>query len=140
MQEEIRNGNPGRFDVSGRVVHFEVPVDDVERAQAFYREAFGWRIQPRPEMRYTIVSTTDTDENGMPKEPGGINGGLMQRQGQMTAPIITIEAENIEDALLTVEKLGGAVVAPKMAVGEMGFAAYFSDTEGNVIGLWQNAR
>jgi predicted enzyme related to lactoylglutathione lyase len=121
-------------------VHFEIPADDVERAQAFYREAFGWRIQPMPEMQYTIVSTTETDQTGAPKEPGGINGGMMQRQGRMTAPIITIEAEDIEDALVAVEKLGGAVVAPKMAVGEMGFAAYFSDTEGNVIGLWQNAR
>jgi uncharacterized protein len=126
--------------VSGRVVHFEIPADDVERAQAFYREAFGWRLQPMPEMQYTLASTTETDETGAPKEPGGINGGLMQRQGQMTAPILTIEAEDIEDTLLTVEKLGGSVVAPKMAVGGMGFTAYFSDPEGNVIGLWQNAR
>jgi hypothetical protein len=126
--------------VSGRVVHFEIPADDVERAQAFYREAFGWRIQPIPEMQYTTVTTTDTDEQGAPKEPGGINGGLMQRQGQMTAPIITIESDDIDDSLLTVEKLGGSVAAPKMAVGDMGYAAYFTDTEGNIIGLWQNAR
>jgi len=126
--------------VSGRVVHFEIPADDVERAQAFYREAFGWRVNPMPDMNYTIVSTTDTDDNGAPKEPGAINGGMMTRGGAFTSPVITIEAEDIDDALLTVEKLGGAVAAPKMAVGEMGFAAYFTDTEGNVIGLWQNAR
>jgi predicted enzyme related to lactoylglutathione lyase len=126
--------------VSGRVTHFEIPADDVERAQAFYREAFGWRIQPVPEMNYTLISTTDTDENGFPKEPGAINGGLMTRGGTFTAPVITIEADDIDDTLLTVEKLGGAVAAPKMAVGDMGFAAYFTDPEGNVIGLWQSAR
>jgi uncharacterized protein len=126
--------------VSGRVVHFEIPAEDVERAQAFYREAFGWRIQPVPEMQYTLVTTTETDEQGAPKEPGGINGGLMARQGRMTAPIITIESDDIEDSLTTVEKLGGSVAAPRMAVGDMGYAAYFIDTEGNVIGLWQNAR
>jgi predicted enzyme related to lactoylglutathione lyase len=124
--------------VSGRVVHFEIPADDVERAQAFYREAFGWRISPMPEMNYTLVSTTETDDSGAPKEPGGINGGMLARSGAITAPVVTVEAEDIDDTLLTVEKLGGAVVMPKTPVGEMGYSAYFSDPEGNVIGLWQN--
>jgi predicted enzyme related to lactoylglutathione lyase len=39
-----------------------------------------------------------------------------------------------------VEKLGGSVVEPKMPVGGMGFAAYFADPDGNVVGLWENAR
>jgi predicted enzyme related to lactoylglutathione lyase len=126
--------------VTGQVVHFEIPADDVERAQAFYREAFGWRIQSMPDMNYTMIGTTETDETGAPTQPGAINGGLMTRGGAFTAPVITIEAEDIDDALLTVEKLGGAVAAPKMSVGDMGYAAYFTDTEGNVIGLWQSAR
>ena len=125
--------------MTGRVVHFEIPADDVERAQSFYREAFGWQVTPMPEMNYTLIGTTATDETGAPTEPGAINGGMMQRQGRFTAPVVTIETDDIESTLQQVEKLGGAVVAPKMAVGEMGFAAYFSDTEGNVVGLWQNA-
>ena len=64
----------------------------------------------------------------------------MTRGGTFTAPVITIEAEDIDDALLTVEKLGGAVAAPKMAVGDMGFAAYFTDSEGNLMGLWETSR
>jgi len=43
--------------MTGRVVHFEVPYDDAERARAFYGEVFGWKIQPIPEMSYDIVST-----------------------------------------------------------------------------------
>ena len=34
---------------------------------------------------------------------------------------------------------GGSAAGEKMAVGEMGFAAYFRDSEGNLMGLWQNA-
>ena len=34
---------------------------------------------------------------------------------------------------------GGTVASERMAVGGMGFAAYFSDTEGNLIGLWESA-
>jgi predicted enzyme related to lactoylglutathione lyase len=126
-------------DMSGQVVHFEIPADDVPRAQAFYREAFGWRINEIPDMNYTIVATTETDETGAAKTPGAINGGMMARQGPITAPVITIDTEDIDATLERVEKLGGAVALPKMAVGEMGFAAYFTDTEGNVVGLWENA-
>ena len=122
------------------VVHFELWTKTPEKVSDFYAKVFEWSIKPMPEMQYTLVTTTETDEQGAPKEPGGINGGLMQRQGRMIAPILTIESDDIEDSLTTVEKLGGSVAAPKMAVGDMGYAAYFIDTEGNVIGLWQNAR
>ncbi len=125
--------------MSGRVVHFEIPADDVERAQSFYQEAFGWQITPMPDMNYTLIGTTATDETGAPTEPGAINGGMMQRQGRFTAPVVTIETDDIDGKLQEVEKLGGSIVEPKMAVGEMGFAGYFADPEGNVVGLWQNA-
>src|SRR2546423_9060479 len=125
--------------MTGQVVHFEIPADDLQRAQAFYREAFGWRINEIPDMNYTIVSTTETDETGAARTPGAINGGMMARQGPITAPVITIDTEDIDATLQAVEKLGGAVTLPKMAVGAMGFAADFTDTEGNVVGLWENA-
>ncbi|OLE30813.1 MAG: glyoxalase [Actinobacteria bacterium 13_1_20CM_3_71_11] len=125
--------------MTGQVVHFEIPADDVARAQAFYREAFGWQVTEVPGMNYTLVSTTETDESGAVTTPGAINGGLMARQGPITAPVITIETEDIDATLRVVEKLGGAVSLPRVAVGEMGFAAYFTDTEGNVVGLWENA-
>ena len=30
--------------MSGKVVHFEIPFDDGERARAFYGETFGWQM------------------------------------------------------------------------------------------------
>lgn len=126
--------------MAGAVVHFEVPADDVERARKFYREAFGWQMQPVPEMSYTMVRTTETDETGMPASPGAINGGLAQRGGAITAPVVTIAVDDIDQALTTVERLGGKTAARRQAVGDMGFTGYFVDTEGNIVGLWQNAR
>lgn len=125
--------------MSGRVVHFEIPADDVDRAQQFYRDAFGWQVDAMPEMNYTIVRTTPTDEQGMPSEPGSINGGMFQREAPLTAPMITVDVEDIEKSLRTIESLGGSTVLPKQAIAEMGFVAYFKDSEGNVVGLWQNA-
>jgi predicted enzyme related to lactoylglutathione lyase len=123
----------------GGVVHFEIPADDQERARNFYQEAFGWKINPLPELNYNTVTTTPTDEaTGRPNEPGAINGGLMGREGQLTTPVITVDVPDIDAALKTVEQLGGSVVMPKDTVPDMGFYAYFKDTEGNVMGLWEN--
>lgn len=122
-----------------KVVHFEVPFDDGPRAVHFYREAFGWQLNSMPQMQYTMVTTIDTDDQGRPVEAGGINGGMLARQGPITAPVITIGVEDLDDALARVEKLGGKVAIGRQKVGEMGFSAYFHDTEGNLIGLWQNA-
>lgn len=124
--------------MSGRVVHFEIPFDDAERASTFYREAFGWQIQPMPDMNYTMVSTGPMGEQG-PTEPGYIGGGLMHREGEFTHPVVTLDVDDIDKALETVGTLGGSTVAAKMQVGDMGWAAYFKDSEGNTIGLWQTA-
>lgn len=126
--------------MTGRVVHFELPADDVERAQAFYRDAFGWTINAMPEMSYTIVGTTPSDENGMPTEPGAINGGMLARQEPITHPVITVDVADIDQALERIERLGGKVVRGRTAVGDMGFAAYFADSEGNVVGLWETVQ
>ncbi len=60
------------------------------------------------------------------------------QQDPVKCPGITIAVQNIEDTLKNVKKMGGELVREKMQVGDMGYAAYFKDTEGNVIGLWQN--
>jgi len=39
-----------------------------------------------------------------------------------------------------VKKMGGEIVREKFQVGDMGYAAYFKDTEGNIIGLWQEIK
>jgi uncharacterized protein len=125
--------------MSGRVVHFEIPYDDGDRARAFYGKAFGWQLMSLPEMGYTLITSGPSGDQG-PTEPGFINGGMMQRQEPWTAPNIVIDVENLEDALRAVNEAGGSTVAERQAVGEMGFAAYFKDPEGNVIGLWETAR
>jgi len=122
------------------VVHFEIPAKDVKRATAFYSKAFGWNLNQFPGFEYWSVVTTDSDENGRPKSPGSINGG-MGKQGVMApkAVTVTISVPDIDVALKNVKGLGGKPVGKKTPVGDMGWSAYFEDTEGNVIGLWQNA-
>lgn len=119
------------------VVHFEIPADDLERARGFYSDAFGWSATSMP--GYTLLATAPAGEDGRPAEPGSIGGGMLQRQAPVTGPVITISVDDIDASLARIEDLGGSTVRGKLPVGDMGFAAYFSDTEGNVIGLWQPA-
>ena len=125
--------------MSGKVVHFEIPADDVDRATSFYSAAFGWRLQSMPGMGYTMIGTAPSDDQGMPTEPGAINGGMFERQDDVATPVITIDVEDVDACLAKVEELGGSVVRSKQAVGDMGFAAYFKDSEGNLLGVWQTA-
>ena len=125
--------------MAGAVVHFEIPADDVDRARSFYRDAFGWNISPMPEMGYTMLGTTPTSDQGMPSDPGAINGGMFQREDDIATPVITIDVDDIDACLAEVESHGGSTVEKKIPVGDMGFAAYFRDCEGNLLGLWQSA-
>ena len=122
----------------GGVVHFEIPADDQKRARKFYQEALGWRIEAVPGMDYSMVITTDMDDDGQPAAAGAINGGMMARDGRITAPVITVDVPDINATLKSVEQLGGSVVMPKNEIPGMGYTAYFKDPEGNVMGLWQN--
>ena len=125
--------------MSARVVHFEVPYDDADRARGFYRDVFDWQIQPMPEMGYNSVSTGPAGDDGMPSEPGYIGGGMMERQEQVRTPVIVLDVDDIDATLATIGEHGGGTVIAKMPVGDMGFAAYFTDSEGNLLGLWQSA-
>jgi uncharacterized protein len=125
--------------MGARVVHFEVPFDDADRARGFYRDVFDWQIQAMPDMGYNLVSTGPVSDEGMPTEPGYIGGGMMERQSPVATPVITLQVDDIDASIVAIEKHGGTAVGDKMPVGDMGFAAYFNDSEGNLMGLWQNA-
>jgi len=124
-----------------KVVHFEIPADDMARAKKFYQNTFGWRLKDMPEMEYVMAMTAETsgDNMMMPKEPGAINGGMMKRSDMVKCPSLAVSVDNIDEAMQKVKKMGGSIVMEKMPVGEMGFMAYFKDTEGNVLSLWQNS-
>jgi hypothetical protein len=124
-----------------KVVHFEIPADDLDRARSFYGKVFGWRIDTMPMAgggEYTGLTTTAVDQKTMtPTEPGAINGGMTQRSESTPAPVITIDVEDIDAALAQIEGAGGKTVTSRTAIPGMGAYGYFKDSEGNVMGLWE---
>lgn len=126
--------------MSGRIVHFEIPFDDADRAHSFYEQAFGWKLDRMPDMGYTLVSTGPVSAEGMPTEPGFINGGMLSREyAPGSGPIVVIDVADLDAAIARVEELGAETVVGRTEVGDMGWSAYFKDTEGNIVGLWQTA-
>jgi len=123
--------------MSAKVVHFEIPVDDRERASSFYASVFDWEMQHMPEMRYTIAGTVPVGDDQLPTERGAINGGLMERSTETPTPVITIGVDDIDISLKAVEANGGSVITPKTPIPGMGAFAYFTDSEGNVMGLFE---
>jgi len=119
--------------------HFEIPVDDMGRATKFYKELFGWVIQPASTdfEDYQLIFTVPMNEEGVPQAPG-INGGMMKRTDPSQHPINYISVDNIDESQTKVEELGGQILMPKMPVKGMGWNAVVKDTEGNTFGLWQD--
>jgi uncharacterized protein len=120
-----------------RVVHFEINVDNPERASKFYSDTFGWKFQKwGGPSEYWLVTT------GADGEPG-INGGMMKRPHPGAATVNTIGVASVDDSVSAVTKNGGKVVMPKTAIPTIGWFAYCTDTEGNTFGVMQpdaNAR
>lgn len=120
-----------------RVVHFEIPADDLERAKKFYSENFGWKVnQLGPDMGdYVLVHTGPTDEQGMPQDKAFINGGLMRRDPSAGAPVLVIAVDDADAAVEKVEKSGGRLVGEILDIPNVGRYARVQDSEGNVIGV-----
>ena len=68
---------------------------------------------------------------------GYIGGGMLKRESPTDRPVITIDVDDIDAALARIEELGGMAVLGRQEVGDYGYAAYFKDVEGNLMGLWQ---
>jgi uncharacterized protein len=122
-----------------KVVHFEVPFDDGKRAKSFYKDTFGWEVNEWPEFDYTGVRTVAVDKKMTPMEPGAINGGMYKRDSKMPHPQIFRNVKDIDATLKKVKENGGEVVREKTPIKTMGFVANFKDSEGNILGLFQEA-
>lgn len=119
-----------------RVVHFEIHAGEPEHAINFYEKAFGWSFQKwEGPMEYWLIVTGPDDKSG-------INGGLVRRRGELdgqavTAYVCTVDVEEIDKSIATVEQHGGSIALPKMPIPGMGWLVYCKDTEGNIFGMMQ---
>jgi uncharacterized protein len=113
-----------------RVIHFEMQVANPEKAAAFYKDVFGWKIEKwgGEEQEYYVISSGNDDEPG-------INGGLMKSPDGEARTYNTIEVSSVDEYTEKVLAAGGEVALPKMPVPGVGYLAYFKDPQGVLFGV-----
>lgn len=123
------------------VVHFEMPAENRKRMAEFYTNAFGWQTQQLGEEmgNYVVVSTSESDEKGRPKNPGTINGGFYQKTEAPIShhPSVVIAVDDIKKSIEKVKKAGGKILGEPMPIPGVGLYVSFKDTEGNRCSILQ---
>ena len=119
--------------MSNSLSFFAINADDVPRARKFYEAVFRWAFEPWGPPDFYLIAT------GKAKSVGG---ALQERRelvrGQkMVGFECTIDVEDIDQTIRTIEANGGRLAAPKFHIPNVGTIAYFFDTEGNVAGIRQ---
>lgn len=119
---------------SNNINWFEIPVNDMDRARKFYESIFGFTME-----------TQDLDNFKLAFFPGGMNsshatGALAQSASHKPSSdgtIVYLNANPVLDNVLgRVEAAGGKVVVPKTQITEeIGYMAFFEDSEGNRVAL-----
>jgi uncharacterized protein len=119
------------------VEYFQIPADDISRAQEFYNKVFGWEMQKwnkpeNSEQEYWMFQTKDDEGNP------GLGGGLMKRQSPQHTVTNFITVSSIGEYSLKIEQSGGKIIMPKTEIPNMGFFAVFLDTENNMFGIYED--
>ena len=127
--ERARKATKGRTAAS--VIWFEIPADDIQRAQKFYGSLFGWTFTKIPA---AIHNYWHIDTGGKDASP---DGGLMPRMHPAQAITNYVAVPSVSKGATKVQKLGGTICKPKTAVPGMGYFVICTDTEGNTFALWE---
>lgn len=116
------------------VVWFEIYVQDMSRATRFYEAVLGVKLakleSPVPELEMMAFP--------MNTEAGGASGALVRMEGCPSGGMGTLVYFSCEDCANESSHAvtaGGKLFKPKMSIGQYGFIALITDSEGNMIGL-----
>ncbi len=119
-----------------KVVHFELPFDDAARANKFYADVFGWessKFESGPEEYYL-------QQTGGDDEPYGIGGALIERAAALNrgGTLVVLAVDDLDAYIGKVTAAGCEIVTPRTPIPGIGYFANFRDTEGNVVGMFQD--
>jgi len=126
------------------VVWFEIYVDDMARAKAFYEATFEVVLELMPAPTEDLSKENGVEMWGFPMDKDAemttpvASGMLVKMEGFTPGSGGTLVYFGCEDCAVTAARAaqnGGQVVTEKMSIGDYGFLALVRDTEGNVIGL-----
>ncbi|WP_442484049.1 VOC family protein [Aeoliella sp. SH292] len=117
---------------------FEIYVQDMPRARAFYERVLGTKLEPLPtptpeiEMLIFPMDATSYGAPGALAKMEGMTAGGNSVMVYFSCDDCAVEGGRIAEA-------GGHLIKEKFSVGQYGFIVIASDSEGNVFGLHSQA-
>ena len=120
--------------MSNPVVHFEIPVTDLDRAIAFYEGVFGYQLSRQNVDGYDMAFFPRAD--GAAGASGALAKGDVYRPSH-DGPVIYFDVPDIDAVLERATARGSKMLYPKKDIGAGGFVAEIEDSEGNRIALSQ---
>lgn len=114
---------------------FEIYVEDMERAKRFYESVFEFTMTELPQSGESLPGMLGFP---MHAEAKGAAGALAKMDGAPTGAGGTIVYFTSKDCSVEADRadaLGGRLIKKKTSIGDYGFIALVSDTEGNIIGI-----
>jgi len=116
---------------------FEISVTDISRSTKFYETIFGIELQQQEMMGMKMAFFPYEGMTGTVS--GGLVQGPMHKPSADGAKIYLNGNPDLANALSKIEASGGKVVMPKTKISDdIGFMAFFTDTEGNTVALHSN--
>ncbi|MDK2757465.1 MAG: VOC family protein [Blastomonas fulva] len=116
------------------VVHFEIPVTDMDRAVAFYEAVFGYRLTRQEVDGYDMAFFARAD--GAAGASGALARGDVYRPSK-EGVIVYFDVPDIDAVLQKAKARGARILYAKKDIGAAGFVAEIEDSEGNRIALSQ---
>jgi len=113
---------------------FEIPATDIDRAKSFYETIFDIQMDTQEMMGMKMAMFPYEPTSG--KAAGGIAQSEMHKpSGEGT--VVYLNANPSMDKIVSrIDEAGGQIVMPKTQISpEIGYMAFFIDSEGNKIGL-----
>jgi len=123
---------PRKKSINHKIIHFEIPAKDPEKAMKFYSEALGWSFSKwEGPISYWFTKTG-------PKSAPGIEGAIAKKESENDIVVNTIGVTDIDEVITKIKKHGGTITNPKHAIHSVGWLAYFKDLDGNLFGIMQD--
>jgi predicted enzyme related to lactoylglutathione lyase len=115
---------------------FEIPTDDLDRAQHFYETVFA---QPLKRERFGETDIAVFPSGGKPHATGALVA-MDDCRPSVLGSIVYLSVDDLRPLLARAQAHGGDTLVPRTALPPgMGFFAQFRDCEGNRVGLWSPA-
>ena len=113
---------------------FEISVKDMKRAKKFYETIFGIKMEEQTMMGMHMAFFPYDPGSG--KAAGGLCKSKMHKPSTAGVKVYLNGNPNMNKIISKIEKAGGKVTMPKTKISaDIGHMAFFTDTEGNSVGL-----